>query len=189
MRFQSAPGLDIIAPGLIEQAWSETDAFGAATWLWMHADTRRELPLKWLTALLLPAIEHRQFLIACSDARPVAYVSWALFDEPAERRYLHGPPQALQAVDWSSGSRLWFIDWIAPFGHSAELARLLGRQLLAHCWARTLYHRGDERGFTVKTFRGRAVDAAVAADWFLSHPVALDTHSEPSTLVPEGATA
>lgn len=181
MRFPLAPGLDITAPGLIEQVWGETEAFGAATWLWMHADTRRELPLQWLSALLLPAIEHRQFLIASSERHPVFYLSWASFNEDAERRYLQGPPQAIAAADWISGDRLWLIDWIAPFGHSAELARLLARQLFANQWARTLYHRGNDRGFKVKTFRGSAIDRREADLWFRSHPLA---SSSPSELLP-----
>lgn len=180
MRFQSAPELDIIAPALIDQAWSESEAFGAATWLWMHADTRRELPLQWLASLLLPAIEHRQFLIASTEQRPVCFLSWACFDEAAEQRYLEGPPQALHSIDWNSGNRMWLIDWIAPFGYTRALASLLSKQLFANRWARSLDHRGNERGFRIKTFHGCAVDPAEAGLWFRKHPPALARVLAPS---------
>ncbi len=74
MRFASAPGLDVIAPGLLQQDWREAEIFGAATWLWMHASTRRETPLKWLSTLLLPPIVHRQFLLATEGDRPASII-------------------------------------------------------------------------------------------------------------------
>jgi cytolysin-activating lysine-acyltransferase len=79
MRFSTAPDLDVIAPGLLQQEWREGEIFGAATWLWMHASTRRETPVKWLSTLLLPPIAHRQFLLATERERPVFYLSWANF--------------------------------------------------------------------------------------------------------------
>jgi len=37
MHFNTANTLDIIAPGLIEQSWSEARVLGSAVWLWMHS--------------------------------------------------------------------------------------------------------------------------------------------------------
>lgn len=56
--------LSIIAPGLIEQDWSEASVLGSATWLWMHSKSHRNFPLHTLPVLLLPAIKHRQFIVA-----------------------------------------------------------------------------------------------------------------------------
>lgn len=173
MQFQSAPDLDVIAPGLLQQEWREAEAFGAAAWLWMHAETRRETPLKWLSTLLLPPIAHRQFLIASEGNRPVFYLSWAHFSAAAEQRYVNGPHAAMTADDWISGDRMWLVDWIAPFGHTRTMQRLLKTQLFASMWMRSLYHHGTERGLRIKTFRGDAVDHAEADAWFAAHPVAV----------------
>ena len=95
MRFASAPTLDVIAPGLLQQEWRESEIFGAATWLWMQASTRRETPIKWLSTLLLPPIVHRQFLLATEGDRPVFYASWANFSVAAEQTYINGPHAAI----------------------------------------------------------------------------------------------
>lgn len=177
MRFASAPGLDVIAPGLLQQDWREAEIFGAATWLWMHASTRRETPLKWLSTLLLPPITHRQFVLASEGDRPVFYVSWANFSVAAENNYVNGPHAAITLADWASGDRQWIIDWIAPFGHTASIWRLLQRQLFAtHCM-RYLHHRGVERGFRIKRFHGIALSRIEADAWFASRPVGLDSNT------------
>lgn len=173
MRFPSAPGLDVVAPGLLQQEWREAEAFGAATWLWMQADTRRETPVKWLSTLLLPAIAHRQFLLATEAGQPVFFLSWANFSDAAEHRYVNGPRATMTTDDWVSGDRMWIIDWIAPFGHTTMMSTLLKQQLFASLCMRSLYHRGTERGLRIKNFCGRAVNPAEASAWFASHPVAI----------------
>ena len=171
MRFSLAPGLDVIAPGLLQQEWRDAEAFGAATWLWMQASTRRETPVKWLSTLLLPPVAQRQFLLASEGGRPVFYLSWAHFSAAAEHRYVNESHATLTPADWNSGDRMWIVDWIAPFGHTRTMQRLLKTQLLATKWARSLYHHGAERGLRIKTFRGDAVDPAEADAWFAAHPV------------------
>lgn len=175
MRFASAPGLDVIAPGLLQQEWRETEIFGAATWLWMHASTRRETPLKWLSTLLLPPISHRQFVLATEGGRPVFYASWANFSVAAENNYVNGPHAAITPADWASGDRQWIIDWIAPFGHTAPIWRLLRRQLFATRCVRYLHHRGVERGFRIQRFHGIALNRIEAHAWFAARPVVLDS--------------
>lgn len=169
----NAASLSIIAPGLIQQTWTEAEAFGSAVWLWMHSQFHRDTPLHALSPLLLPAIKHRQFLVASEAGRPVFYMAWANFSEEAERRYLSRHPADLPDSDWNSGDRMWILDWIAPFGHTRDMKRLVEKQLFANRFARTLDHRGDERGLKVKTLCGGAVLPAQAKAWFDQHPVAL----------------
>lgn len=173
MRFAIANNLDITAPGLIEQPWSEAEALGAAVWLWMHSPSHREMPLHTLSTLLLPAIKRRQFVLAAEAGRAVFYLSWANLSPEAERRYLQHHPLCMPEADWDSGDRMWLLDWIAPFGHSMAMTRLLTRQLLANRLARYLDHRGDQRGLKIKSFRGMAVLPEQARTWFEAHPVAL----------------
>jgi len=165
--------LDIIAPGLIEQTWSEAEVLGSSVWLWMHSSSHRDMPLHTLSALLLPAIKHRQFILAAQGGRAVFYLSWANLSADAEQRYLQQHPIQMPLEDWNSGERMWMLDWVAPFGHTAEVNRLLRRQLFANRLGRMLYHRGDERGMKIKTFQGMAVLPEEARMWFESHPVAV----------------
>lgn len=172
MRFAISGALDVIAPGLIEQTWNEAEVMGSAVWLWMHSQSLREMPLHTLSSLLLPAIKHRQFILASEGGRPVFYLSWANLSLDAENRYLRQHRICMPESDWNSGDRMWILEWVAPFGHTRVMTRLLEQQLFASRCARSLYHRGDERGARVMTFRGAAMLHEEARTWFQSHPVA-----------------
>ncbi len=161
----------VLAPGLLEQPWSEAQALGAAVWLWMQSPMHRSLPLATLHALVLPAIKRRQFLIASQDDRPIFYAAWAFFDAQAERHYLGRSVLELAPADWNCGDRLWALDWVAPMGHTRDMAHLLSHGPFARCWGRTLDHRGSQRGLRVRTFRGIAVLPEEARVWFDAHPV------------------
>ncbi|MES2672584.1 MAG: toxin-activating lysine-acyltransferase [Pseudomonadota bacterium] len=177
MFFKTAQ-LNVIAPGLIDQDWHEAEVLGSATWLWMQSKAHQNLPLKTLSALLLPALKHGQFILASEADRPVFYLAWANLNLEAEERYLQHHPVHMRNSDWNSGDRGWILDWIAPFGHTQVMSRLLERQLFANRFMRHLYHRGHEldrygekRGLTVKEFRGRAVFPQIANEWFAAHPI------------------
>lgn len=166
MRFELAPNLDILAPGLITQDWNETFAFGAATWLLMNSKNHRNAPLLALSSLVLPAIRLRQFVLAFDpQGKPVFYISWANFNLEAEIHYLTHSPLEMPLEYWDVGDRTWVLDWIAPFGHSRVMKNLLFKQLLANRWGYALDHRGNERGPRVKTFRGAAVLPEEIPEW------------------------
>ncbi|MGN6232010.1 MAG: toxin-activating lysine-acyltransferase [Trinickia sp.] len=168
MKFGS---LDIIAPRLLRTACNEAEALGSAVWLWLHSSSHRDAPLKVLPTLLLPAIKRGQFILATEAGKPVSYLSWASFSEEAEARYVGNSPEHMLDADWSSGARLWLLDWVAPFGHTRAMRHVTAR-LFADCSFRSLYHRGDERGLRVMEFRGIAVMKEEAQAWFFDHPIA-----------------
>lgn len=163
--------LDIIAPGLFGTPCNEAEAIGSAVWLWMHSAVHREAPLHVLPAMLLPAIRRRQFAFATEAGKPVFYLSWAWFSEAAEARYVNNLPERMPEADWSSGDRLWLLDWVAPFGHTLTLRRVVSRLFADRCM-RSLNHRGDQCGLRVMEFKGMAVMTEEARAWFLDHPVA-----------------
>ncbi|OIO12607.1 MAG: toxin-activating lysine-acyltransferase [Gallionellaceae bacterium CG1_02_60_325] len=164
--------LSIIAPGLIEQSWNEAEVLGSAAWLWMHSAQHRDFPLHTLPVLLLPAIKNRQFVVASEAGRPVFYLSWANLDIEAEQRYLANNPLLMAEADWNSGDRMWILDWVAPFGHTRAMSRLVRSQLFANRRWRYLHHRGEQRGLKIRTLCGQAVLPEEAKDWFKTHPVA-----------------
>jgi cytolysin-activating lysine-acyltransferase len=173
--------LDIIAPGLIEQTWSEAEVMGSAIWLWMHSPMHRELPLHSLNALLLPAIKSKQFMLASEAGKPVFYVAWANFDSDAEQRYLHDTRITMQDADWTSGERGWFLDWIAPFGHNLAMTRLFKEQFFASRCMRFLDHRGSERGLKIKQCHGASLLPAETSEWFATHTVTLPSGKSQTT--------
>ena len=169
MRYE---GLDVVAPAALgdESRFSEAEAFGSAVWMLMHSPAHRNAPLHLLAPLVLPAIRQRQFVIASENGKPVFYLAWAWLDVDAESRYLSLPPQHMRTTDWTSGDRLWLLDWIAPFGHTRTLRALIGRRLFPHWCASALYHRGAEKGLRIMRYHGIAVSAQEARLWFAQHP-------------------
>jgi len=168
MRYES---FDITAPSLLGCDYNEAEVLGSAVWLWMYSETHRELPIQTLPVLLLAAIKHGQFVLAVEKSRPVFFLSWAQLSEAAESRYLKNPPESMPLDDWNSGERIWFLDWVAPFGHTRKMSTLITRQLFADKCTRSLYHRGYEKGLRVQTFRGRDLSARQARAWFEAHPL------------------
>jgi len=181
--------LDVTAPLILEGEYNEAEAFGSAAWLWMHSRAHRDAPLHTLSSLLLPALKQRQFVLASENGKPVFYLSWANLNEEAERRYLRNPPVCMPQDDWASGDRMWILDWVAPFGHSRTMSRLLKQRLFSNRCARALYHRRGHRGLRILTFHGIAVLPEEARLWFDSNPVALDQKTPLSAQATRGSAA
>lgn len=161
----------IYAPAFFTCELSEAAVLGSVVWLWFHSQEHRDIPLACLADTSMPFISRGQYLLISEAQRPAAMLSWAWFDETAERRYLTQPFLGRPESDWFSGDRLWFMDWVAPFGHSREMSRLLLRELFTgHC-IRSLYHRGRERGKRVKFFAGAGLSAAEISAWRNTHPL------------------
>lgn len=167
--------LTVVSPQFEAHAMSEAEVLGAAVWLWMHSDTHQGAPLTALNALLLPAIKTGQYLLAFEQGQPVAYVAWAQLDEPREAAYLEHSSRLGSGSDWCSGERGWFTDYIAPFGHTRQIRRILTHRLFPTGLFRFLYHKGDEKGLRVMTFHGIAVHPLEAQHWFKEHPVCWPT--------------
>lgn len=160
----------IIAPALTGQTVDEAFVLGSAVWLWMHSPMHRETPLLALQDVLLPAIKQRQFVMVFENNRPVFYLSWASLNEETEARYLQKDVMHLSTDEWASGDRLWFIDWVAPSGHTRLMQNWVRSRLFAGRFcARSLYHKPG--GKRIQTIRGLAVLPAVARAWFDDHPV------------------
>ena len=168
---QNPKSLTIIAPRLIQQTWNEAEVLGSVVWLWLHSARHKEMPLHTLPTILMPAIKHRKFILVIEAGRPVFYLSWADFNPNAESRYVQHPLN-ISDEDWSSGDRMWVVDWVAPFGHSKAMSELLKKSLFVNKWMRAHYHRGTERGKTIiKTFCGLGVMPEEAKHWFETHPI------------------
>lgn len=162
---------NVKAPLLLGSVFNEAEVFGAAVWLWMQSASHRDAPLHTLKALLLPAIKTRQFVLVEEAGKPVFYLSWANMSVEAERRYMSSPPVCMPEADWNSGDRMWILDWVAPFGHTKTMKRLLSQHLFANLSMRSLYHRGSGKGLRVMTFHGMAVMPQEKALWERLHAV------------------
>lgn len=164
----------INAPLMLGGQDSEAEILGASVWLWMHSPLHRDAPLHALPTLLLPIIKRRQYVVVSQHDQPIFFLSWAWLSLDAERRYLTRPAIYMHDSDWDSGDRMWFCDWIAPFGHTAAMKQLIRRDIFPTHLARALYHRGEARGKRVVMFHGAQVERAAARAWRRQHPPAVN---------------
>ncbi|MDO8770401.1 MAG: toxin-activating lysine-acyltransferase [Burkholderiaceae bacterium] len=174
-----SPSLRIVAPAFDLPSHSDAEAFGSATWLWMHAKNHRDIPLLALDHMLLPAISLRQYALVLEETqtgtRPIGYLGWANLSAEAESRYLHSPFGGLSNLDWNSGDRMWFVDFFTPFGHSRQVYALL-KPLFSGISARYMYHHSNERGVRVLTYTGSRVERAYARKWWTERPMRAVPH-------------
>lgn len=77
---------------------------------------------------LLPAIVTQQMRIYRKGGKPHAFVTWAKLSQEVEEAYVLNT-SSLQPKDWRSGDRIWFIDWVAPFGGTWDMTRDLKENL------------------------------------------------------------
>lgn len=164
-------GFSVHAPLMLGGEESEAEMLGAAVWLWMHSEMHRDAPLHVLPVVLLPAIKRRQYVLVQEGDRPVFFLSWAWMDESAEQRYLSEGVITQPEEDWCCGERLWFRDFIAPFGHAQQMFRLLREEIFPLHIARSLWHRGGEKGRRIKTFYGSRVTGEEIRQWKRAHPL------------------
>lgn len=133
---------------------TQFDLLGKLSWLWMSSSLHREWSVESVARFLLPPIALGQVQILERENMPVAYCSWAWFDEASEIRYLIDPSQ-VEAADWNSGDRLWFADWIAPFGaaDSWQLRKLMAARFPDQV-ARAIRVKRDSKKARVMEFKG-----------------------------------
>ena len=171
-------GFQVMAPVLLGEACNQPEALGVATWLWMQSPMHRKAPVYALSRLLLPIIVNGQFVLLSQQDKPVCFLSWARFSREAEHGYLCNPPIAMPEGDWNSGTRVWLLDWIAPFGHCAKAGSMLRRRLFAGVVARALHHRGSEKGLCIKHFIGGGLLPEEGRAWLALNPPAWALYRE-----------
>lgn len=163
--------ISMIAPLFTQERWTEAETLGSTVWLWMNSQNHHELPLHTLSAALLPAIKTRQFILVSENDQPIFFMSWANLSDEAEARYLDTHQLLMKPEDWDSGERMWIIDWVAPFGHTRKIKQFLAQHFMAHRCARSLYHRGGERGRRVQYFFGKSVSPRQRRLWKAAYPL------------------
>lgn len=131
---------------------------GQALWLYACSPLHRVWPIESAVHYIIPPIELGQFsLLVGSDGLPRGWASWAWFNKDVEKRYILDP-NSLQESDWKSGDRLWFIDFISPFGFkdTVRLRRLMGEIHGQNYLARSIRLRRDGKAVVLEHSGGSA---------------------------------
>ena len=94
------------------------------------SEIHRRFTVADIHRLVYPPIINDQYKLYHEDDKPVAYASWAYLSEEVRVKYL-SRLGTFRADEWRSGTELWFIDFIAPFGYPAKYVRDLYRRFPA----------------------------------------------------------
>ena len=143
---------------LIKKVNRMFDDLGKIIWLWMNSPLHREWPTLLLADFVVPPVKLGQYTLLERDGMPVAYCSWAWLSQEDEINYVTDPAN-LPLQNWSSGDRLWFVDWVAPFGRkdSFDLRTILNKKF-SHSIARALRVKKNSNSSRVMEFKGGQAD-------------------------------
>jgi len=112
-------------------------AFGHACWLMGRSGVHRHLFFSDADWLVMPPIILNQYRLWVRNGLPYGFASWAHLGEVPALRMTSGVVK-LAPADWKSGTETWLVDFVAPFGGEAELARELKVEVFPEVTVKTL---------------------------------------------------
>lgn len=132
---------------------------------WLRSALHVHSPLNFFHAYVTSALKRGSYALV-SDSRgiPIAYASWAWFDLAAEAKYIKGTTSLIDQ-DWSSGSRLWFVDWICLDLSPVILIQYLRTLVMPDEMGRALRVKPGRSTGYIKEFVGVNVPSAARRAW------------------------
>lgn len=135
---------------------------GEATFLFLNSPLHLGYAVHQLTTFILTPLRLGQFRMYRGAKGPVGFVAWAhLTPQAAEDYALQRRP--LKPEDWNAGDQLWFIEFIAPFGHGPRIVADLRQNIFPRERAQSLRRHADGRLPTRVRWRGVAAGPAPEA--------------------------
>lgn len=129
---------------------------GEATFLFLNSPLHLGYAVHQLPTFILTPLRLGQFRMYRSARGPVGYVAWAWLTAAAAEDYAQ-QRRSLVPQDWNAGDQLWFIEFIAPFGHGPRIVADLRQQVFPQAVAQSLRRHADGRLPTRIRWRGAAV--------------------------------
>lgn len=134
---------------------------GELTYLLSHSPLHINYTVRDMMRFFMSPITLDQFRIYRTQDRPVGFVVWAYLSDEISRLY-EGGHYELQKQDWRSGRQLWFVEFIAPFGHAQRMVDDMRQDSFADAHGRFIRRRnGDVR--TIDIFGLRHAHARTPA--------------------------
>ena len=143
------------------------EVIGRVAWLWGCSPLHKDWFISLFHNNVLPAIVHKQYVLLTENNFPVAWCSWANLSLENEVKYILDT-NSLVAGDWISGDRKWFIDWIAPFGHTRDLYKYM-RKRFPYSLFRAIHVTPQSSTGKVTEFHGGKIDKNVARKQFIQY--------------------
>ncbi|HVZ30170.1 MAG TPA: toxin-activating lysine-acyltransferase [Asticcacaulis sp.] len=130
---------------------------GEITSLLMASRLHRGYQVRDIADIVLPAVNVNQFIIYRDGRRrPIAFVTWGRLSAEVEAAYLSGQA-VLSESELTSGDRLYFLDFIAPYGHARKVIRELRTKVFPDERGRAIRVSPSDRFVKRLRFRGAKV--------------------------------
>jgi len=139
---------------LSDKVTSNAQILGEVVWLLTKSNLHRDWSIASIEQWVMPAISKQRFRLYHEGDKPVGYVSWAHMSQRAEKAYVKNT-RLLSPDDWESGDRLWFVDFITPFGHAMRVTRDLKSSVFPDDVGRVLRWREDSDVLSIFYVHGR----------------------------------
>jgi hemolysin-activating ACP:hemolysin acyltransferase len=100
------------------------------------SDFHRNYSEKDMQRLIYPAIKNNKCVVYYDEGKPVGMFTYMWLNSKAEDGYLNGT-RKLQPEDWEThptNGKLYVIEFIAPYGNGASIARKCRSYLSAHTY-------------------------------------------------------
>lgn len=121
--------------------------YGAVFFLTSLARFHRRRTLDEIFATMEPPLRLGQYRIFYQNGFPRAFLTWAGLSPDCEYRFAVDHI-GLDPQDWNSGSSVWLVDFISPFGHIDQIVPMLGANQQTNR-VRTLHHNDDRSRYRI----------------------------------------
>lgn len=113
---------------------------------------------------ILPALWFRQCrFYLTEDQIPTAMVTWAWLSEDVEHQ-IHTTGRALAEDDWNCGDRLFFNDWITPYGNIREIVHEMTHEIFPNEVATGIRRNSDGSVKRINRWTGQNVRLAKVSE-------------------------
>ena len=126
---QPAPTQSELPSASSEAMQQRLKLLGSITWLMFHSPLYRAYSIAMLEARVLPSLMHNQFRYYEMQGQPIGFLNWCWLSPEIEAQFETGQYQ-LSPNEWKSGDRLWFPEFIAPFGHAKTMVKDIRKNIL-----------------------------------------------------------
>lgn len=137
--------------GVVSPLGEQIFLMGELTYLLSHSPQHVGYTVGDMMRFFMAPIRLNQFRIYRTKDRPIGFVAWAYLHAAISEHYATGDYE-LQVKDWRSGQDLWFVEFIAPFGHAKRIVEELRSNIFVNASARFI--RRQDGGVKVVEIAG-----------------------------------
>jgi cytolysin-activating lysine-acyltransferase len=107
-----------------KQALAKLPILGPALWLYARDPARKFMFVGDTDWAVMPPIVLDQCRLYTKNGIPFAFITWAKVNDAIDARLRSGQPK-IAPHEWNSGTHVWLIDIVAPFGQAEETLKEL----------------------------------------------------------------